>query len=47
MRKRCGIVHIALRGVNSAVLFVDRIGYAYGKEPECFQKIFLSPFSAG
>ena len=41
------IVHIALQSVNSAILFVYRTGYTYGKEPEGFQKGFLSPFSAG
>ena len=30
-----------------AILSVYRIGYAYAKEPEGFQKVFLSPFSAG
>ena len=43
--KRCYIVHIVLRGVNSAILFVYRTGYAYGKEPKGFQNIFLSHFS--
>ena len=47
-QKRCYIVHnIAPQGTNSAILFVYRIGYAYGKEPEGFQKVFLSPFSTG
>ena len=46
-QKWCYIVHIALRGVNSAILFIYRTGYAYVKEPEGFQKGFLSPFSAG
>ena len=32
--------------MNSAILFVYRTGYAYGKEPEGSQKVFLSPFSA-
>ena len=38
--KQCCIVHIALRGVNSATLFVYRTGYVYGKEPEGFQRFF-------
>ena len=46
-RKRCYIVYIAPQGVNSAILFVYRTGYAYGKELESFQKVFLSPFSTG
>ena len=46
-RKQCYIVHIAPRGVNNAILFVYRTGYVYGKEPEGFQKVFLSPFNAG
>ena len=46
-RKQCYIVHIAPQGVNSAIFFIYRIGYTYGKEPEGFQKVFLSPFSAG
>ena len=46
-RKQCYIFHIAPQGVNSAILFVYKTGYAYGKEPEGFQKVFLSPFSAG
>ena len=45
-RKQYYIVHIAPRGVNSAILFVYRTGYACGKELEGFQKVFLSPFSA-
>ena len=45
--KRCYIFHIALRGVNCTILSVYRTGYAYGKEPEGFQKVFLSPFRAG
>ena len=43
--KRCYIIHIAPRGVNSTILFVYRTGYAYGKEPEGLQRIFLGPFS--
>ena len=39
--------YIAPQGVNRAILFVYRTGYAYSKEPEGFQKIFLGPFSAG
>ena len=39
--------HIAPRGVNCAILSVYRTGYTYAKEPEGFQKAFLSPFSAG
>ena len=35
------------RGVKSAILFVDRTRYTYGNELEGFQKVFLSPFSAG
>ena len=35
-------VHIAPRCVNSAILFVYGTGYTYGKEPEGFQKVFLS-----
>ena len=46
-QKRCYIVHIASRGVNSAILFIYRTGYVYGKEPEGFQKVFLSPFRTG
>ena len=38
---------MALRGVNSVILFVNRTGYAYGKESEGFQKVILSPFTAG
>ena len=41
------IVHIAPLAVNSAILFIYRTGYAYGKEPEGFQKILLGPFSTG
>ena len=37
-RKWCYIVHITLQGVNSAMLFV--YNYAYGKEPERFQRFF-------
>ena len=44
-QKRCYIFHIALRGVNWAILSIYRTGYAYGKEPEGFQKVFLSPFN--
>ena len=44
-KQKCYIVHIAPQGVNDAILYVYKIGYAYGKEPECFQKVFLS-FSA-
>ena len=44
-RKQCYIVHIAPQDVNSAILFVYRTGYMYGKEPGGFQKVFLSPFS--
>ena len=33
-------MYIAPRGVNSAVLFVHRTGYTYGKEPESFQRFF-------
>ena len=44
-QKQCYIVHVAPRGVNSAILFVYRTGYAYGKELEGFQKIFLGPFT--
>ena len=47
VKKQCYIVHIAPRGVNSAILSVYRTGYAYGKEPKGLQKIFLGPFSAG
>ena len=47
MRKCCYIVLMALQGVNSAILFVDRTGYVYNKEPKGFLKVFLSPFSAG
>ena len=32
--------------MNSAIFFVYRTGYAYGKEPEGFQKVFLGPFNA-
>ena len=32
--------HIAPQGVNSAILFVYRTEYAYGKELEDFQKVF-------
>ena len=39
-RKQCYIVHIATQGVNSAILCVHRTGYAYGKEPESYQKVF-------
>ena len=39
--------YIAPRVVNCTILSVFRTGYAYGKEPEGFQKIFLSPFSTG
>ena len=39
-RKQCYIVHIAQWGVNSAILFIYRTRYAYGKEPEGFQKVF-------
>ena len=40
-QKRHYIVHnIAPQGTNSAILFVYRIRYAYGKEPEGFQKVF-------
>ena len=46
-RKQCYTVHIAPQGVNSAILFVYRTGYVYGKEPEGSQKVFLSPFSNG
>ena len=46
-QKQCYIVHIAPQGVNSAILFIYRTGYVYGKEPKGFQKAFLSPFSAG
>ena len=46
-RKRCYIFHIVPRGVNGAILSFYRTGYAYGKEPEDFQKVFLSPFSTG
>ena len=45
-RKRCYIIHIALQGVNSAIFFVYRTEYTYGKEPEGFQKVFLSPLNA-
>ena len=45
--KRCYIVHITPRDVNSGILFIYRTGYTYGKEPEAFQKVFLSPFSTG
>ena len=38
---------IAPQGVNSAILFVYRTEYAYGKELESFQKNFLGPFSTG
>ena len=41
------IVHIPPQGVNSAILFVYRTGYAYGKALEDFHKVFLSRFSAG
>ena len=37
-QKWCYIVHIALWGVNSAILFVYRTRYAYGKKPEGSQK---------
>ena len=47
MRKCCYIVVIALQGVNSAILFVDRTRYEYNKEPKGFLKVFLSPCSAG
>ena len=43
-RKWC---YMALRGVNSAILSVYITGYAYGNEPEGFQKVFLGPFGAG
>ena len=33
--------------MNSAILFVYRTEYAYGKEPEGSQKVLFSPFSAG
>ena len=46
-RKRCYIVHVAPRGVNSAILSVNITRYAYGNEPEGFQKVDLSPFGAG
>ena len=46
-QKQWYIVHIAPRGVNSAILFAYRTGYVYSKEPEGLQKVFLSPFSAG
>ena len=46
-QKQSNSVHIASQGVNSAILFVYRTGYTYGKEPEGFQKVFLRPFSAG
>ena len=39
--------YIAPRGVNCAILSVYRTGCTYGKQLEGFQKIFLSPFSAG
>ena len=45
--KRCYSFHIALRGVNCAILSVYRTGYAHGKEPEGFPKVFLSLFNAG
>ena len=35
-RKRCYIVHIAPPGVTSALLFIYRTGYTYGKELEGF-----------
>ena len=35
-QKWCYIVHIAPRGVKSAILFIYRTRYAYGKEPEEF-----------
>ena len=44
-QKQCYIVHTAPQGVNSAILFIYRTIYAYGKEPKGFKKIFLSPFS--
>ena len=46
-RKRCYIVHVAPRGVNSAILSINITRYAYGNEPEGFQKVDLSPFGAG
>ena len=39
-RKQYYTVHIAPGGVNSAILFVYRTGYMYGKELEGFQKVF-------
>ena len=47
MQKCCYIILIALQGVNSAILFVDKTGYVYNKEPKGFLKVFLSPFSTG
>ena len=47
MQKQCYIFHIAPRGVNCAILSIYRTGYAYGKEPEGFQKVCLNPFSTG
>ena len=47
MRGRIKGKNAAPRSVNSAILFVYRTGYAYGKEPEGFQKAFLSRFSIG
>ena len=32
--------YVAPRSVNCAILSVYRTGYAYGKEPEGFQKVF-------
>ena len=44
---RKSIFHIAPRGVNCAILSIYITGYAYGKEPEGFQKVFLGLFRAG
>ena len=46
-KKEIRFVHIAERGVDSAILFISRTGYAYGKETEGYQKVFLNPFSTG
>ena len=35
-QKQCYIVHIALRYVNGAIIFIYRTRYVYGKELEGF-----------
>ena len=42
-QKQCYIVHIALQGVNCAMLFIYRTGYAYmAKSRKPFKRLFLA-----